>query len=56
MLSEQFYELYSQGLLGDDGLNFDFGDWAGSYETVLESQRLFSEKIAQPTLAEKIAH
>ncbi len=34
ILSEQFYELSSQGLLDDDGLNFDFVDWAGSYKTV----------------------
>jgi hypothetical protein len=36
MLSEQFFELYSQGLLDNDGLIYDFVDWAGSYKTVLE--------------------
>jgi hypothetical protein len=56
MLSEQFYELYSQGLLDDDGLNFDFVDWAGSYKTVLECQQQYSKRVKQLTPAEKIAH
>lgn len=47
MLSEQFYELYSQGLLDDDGLNCDFVDWAGSYKTVLECQREHTGQIKQ---------
>ncbi|MGH7450618.1 MAG: hypothetical protein ACRENG_04700 [bacterium] len=55
MLSEQFYELYSQGLLDDDGLNYDFVDWAGSYKTVLECQREYASQIKQSTSAQKIA-
>ncbi|MDZ7292480.1 MAG: hypothetical protein ONB42_21340 [candidate division KSB1 bacterium] len=42
MSSQQFYELYSQGLLDDDGLNFDFVDWAGSYKTAEEINLLLS--------------
>lgn len=55
MLSEQFYELYSQGLLDDDGLNYDFVDWAGSYKTVLECQHEYAIQIKQSTPAQKIA-
>jgi len=47
MLSEQFYELYSQGLLDEDGLNFDFVDWAGSYKTVLDCQREYNSRVQQ---------
>jgi hypothetical protein len=54
MLSEQFYELYSQGLLDDDGLNYDFVDWAGSYKTVLECQREYASQVKQSTPAQKI--
>jgi hypothetical protein len=55
MLSEQFYELYSQGLLDDDGLNYDFVDWAGSCKTVLECQREYVGQLKQSTPMEKIA-
>jgi len=56
MLSEQFYELYSQGLLDEDGLNFDFVDWAGSYKTVLDCQHEYKGRVQQFTVAEKLAH
>jgi len=56
MLSEQFHELYSQGLLDDDGLNFDFVDWAGSYKTVLACQREYNGRVQQFSVAEKLAH
>jgi len=59
MLSEQFYELYSQGLLDDDdddGLKFDFADWAGSYKTVLACQREYNGRVQQFSVAEKLAH
>jgi hypothetical protein len=55
ILSEQFYELYSQGLLDNDGLNFDFVDWAGSYKTALECQREYDGQFKQSTLEEKLA-
>lgn len=55
MLSEQFFELYSQGLLDDDGLNFDFADWAGSYKTVLDCQRAYNDQIKRFTIPEKLA-
>jgi hypothetical protein len=56
MLSEQFHELYSQGLLDDDGLNHDFTDWAGTYKTVLACQREYANLLKQSTPAEKISH
>ncbi|MCI0691907.1 hypothetical protein L0337_07865 [candidate division KSB1 bacterium] len=56
MLSEQFHELYSQGLLDDDGLNLDFVDWAGSYKTVLDCQREYNGRVREFTIAEKLAH
>jgi hypothetical protein len=56
MLSEQFYELYSQGLLDDDGLNFDLVDWAGSYKTVLDCQRAYNGRVQEFSVAEKLAH
>jgi hypothetical protein len=55
ILSEQFYEFYSQGLLDDDGLNFDFVDWAGSYKTTLECEREYYDQIKRFTTAEKLA-
>ncbi len=56
MLSDQFYELYSQGLLDEDGPNFDFVDWAGSYKTVLDCQREYNGSVQQFSVAEKLAH
>ena len=55
MLSEQFFELYSKGLLDDDGLNYDFVDWAGSYKTVIEAEGLYNESIKYATVDEKLA-
>ena len=56
MLSEQFHELYSQGLLDDDGVNHDFTDWAGSYKTVLACQQEYANLLKQATPAEKVTH
>jgi hypothetical protein len=55
MLTEQFFELYSQGLLDDDGPNFEFADWAGSYKTALQCQRLYNDYFKGSTAEEKLA-
>jgi len=55
ILTEEFYDLYSQGLLDDDDLNFDFVDWAGSHKTALECQRELHKCFKQSTPAEKVA-
>lgn len=45
MLSKQFFELYSQGLLDDEGLNYDFVDWAGSYKTATACQQEYTNLL-----------
>ncbi len=55
MLSEQFFKLYSQGLLDDDGLNFDFVDWAGAYKTFLSSQREYENRIKQFSVTDQLS-
>ncbi|MFQ5640338.1 MAG: hypothetical protein ACE5IR_20355 [bacterium] len=54
MLTEQFFELYSQGLLDDDGPNVDFADWAGSYKTALQCQQLYNDYFKDTTVDEKL--
>ena len=41
--SEQFYELYSQGLLDNGDHTDDFSEWAGSYKLKMRRESVFQE-------------
>ena len=55
MLTDQFFRLYSQGLLDDDGLNFDFVDWAGAYKTLLSCQREYQNRIKSFSVTDQLS-
>ena len=54
MLSEQFFELYSQGLLDDDGPNVDIIRWAGSYKTGLQCIRKYDEIVNEMPVSQQL--
>ena len=50
MTSEQFYEKFSRGEMGDD---MDIIDWAGSYEAYCREKEIIEKKLARLEELEK---